>query len=89
MKRTKKKPIPLLGQVFDIVGDGLTPQLAKRIVAIKLDKKIQSRVRYLGEQANEGLLTAEEDAEYEELIHYDTLLSILQSKARQLLAKTQ
>jgi len=88
MKRTKTKPASILSLV-EAIGDGLTPQAAKRILEIKFDKKIQARVKYLGECSNDGRLTREEYAEYSEIIRFDTMLSILQSKARRLLANSQ
>lgn len=85
MKRTKTKPASF-GPLVEAIGDCLTPQSAKRILAIKADKKLQARVKYLGECANEGRLSYEENAEYAEIIRYDTMISILQSRARRLLA---
>jgi hypothetical protein len=88
MKRTKTKPMSLVA-ILDAVGDCLTPQAAKRILEIKPNRKVQARVKYLGEQANDGRLTSEEHAEYADIIRYDDMLSILQSKARRLLANPQ
>ena len=87
MKRTKTKPT-LFEQVIDTFADCLTPESAKRILAIKADENHIARVKYLGEQCNEGLLTEAENAEYGQLIDLGTQLSILKSKARQLLART-
>ena len=88
MKRTKTKPASL-SSLIEAIGDALTPMSAKRILAIKADKKLQARVKYLGECANEGRLSAEENAEYAAIIRFDTMVSILQSQARRLLADTQ
>jgi hypothetical protein len=88
MKRTKTKPASL-GPLAKAIGDCLTPISAKRILAIKADKKLQARVKYLGRCANEGRLSYEENAEYAEIIRYDTMLSILQSRARCLLSEAQ
>ncbi len=88
MKRTKTQPASL-ALLIEAIGESLTPTSAKRILEIKADKKLQARVKYLGECANEGCLTAEENAEYSEIIRYDTLVSTLQSKARRLLADSQ
>ncbi len=88
MKRTRTKPASLTSLIA-AVGECLTPESAKRILAIKADKKLQARVKYLGECANEGRLTAEENAEYAAIIRFDTMISILQSQARRLLADAQ
>jgi hypothetical protein len=88
MKRTKTKPAEL-SKFLDAIGDCMTPEAAKKILTFKADKKLQARVLYLGEQSNSGLLTREEHAEYGELIRQSTMISILQSKARRLLADHQ
>ncbi len=84
MKRTKTKPASLTS-LIEALGESLTSQSAKRILAIKADKKLQARVKYLGECSNGGYLSAEEHAEYGEIIRFDTMISILQSKARSVL----
>jgi hypothetical protein len=88
MKRTKTKPASILSLV-EAIGDGLTPQAAKRILELKFDKKTQARVKYLGECSNDGRLTREEYAEYAEIVRFDAMLSILQSQARRLLADSR
>lgn len=88
MKRTKTKPASLTS-LIEALGESLTSQSAKRILAIKADKKLQARVKYLGECSNGGYLSAEEHAEYAEIIRFDTMVSILQSRARRLLADSQ
>ena len=86
MKRTKTKPTSL-AKLYDALGNCLTPESAKRIVALKADKQIQARINYLADRCTEGLLTPEEDDEYGSIVRLGTMISILQSKSRQLLAK--
>ena len=87
MKRTKTKPASL-APIFKAIGDFLTPELAKHVLAMKPTKEHIARMNYLADQCNEGLLTPEERAEYAQHIDFGTELSILHSKARQFLART-
>jgi len=56
------------------------------VLALKADRRLQARVDRLAQRCNEGLLTAEEQAEYSNYVSYGTFVAILKSKARQLLA---
>ena len=80
------KPIPVLDQIVAPLGDCLTPESARRLLALKSDSKLQMRVNDLAERHGRGLLTAEEQAEYGGYVYFDTFVAILKSKARQLLA---
>ncbi len=69
------------------LGECLTPEVARRVVKLKADPKVQARVDYLAGQCNEGLLSPEEKAEYSSYVSFGTFVAILKSKARQLLAQ--
>ena len=69
-------------------GDCLTPEAARRLLALKADAKLQARVAYLAARNSEGLLTPEERAEYGNYVNFGTFVAILNSKARQLLANS-
>ncbi len=77
---------PLLDQFVALLGDCLTPESARRLLASKLEAKLQARVDDLSERHSQGLLTSEEEAEYGGYVYFDTFVAILKSKARQLLA---
>jgi hypothetical protein len=62
MKTTKS--VPVLDQLVAPLGDCLTPELARRLLALKTDPKLQSRVNDLAGRHSRGLLTPEEHAEY-------------------------
>ena len=49
------------------------------------DAGLQRRIEQLAERANEGELTAEEQAEYEGYVRANKFVAILQAKARKLL----
>ncbi len=80
------KSAPLLDRLLAPLGDCLTPESARRLLALKADPTLQARVDYLAGRRNEGLLTPEEESEYSKVIAYGTFVAILKSRARQLLA---
>jgi hypothetical protein len=71
------------------LGDCLTAESARPVLAMKEDRKLQARVDYLADRCNDGLLTPEEHAEYNSYVKFGTFVAILKSKARQLLANAQ
>ena len=56
---------------------------------IRIGKRAQARVEKLAEKCNEGKLTPGERAEYEAYVQASTMIGILQSKARKVLAKAK
>jgi hypothetical protein len=85
MKSIKNKAT--LENMIGPLGECLTPEVARRVVMLKADPKLQARVNYLAGQCNEGLLTTEEKAEYSSYVSFGTFVAILKSKARQLLVQ--
>jgi hypothetical protein len=76
----------LLHRLVSQLADCLTPESARRLLALKADRKLQARVHQLADRSNEGLLTPKEHAEYGSYVNFSTFVAILKSKARQLLA---
>jgi hypothetical protein len=72
--------------ILDPVADCLTPEVANRILAVRLTPQVQARVDQLAAKANEGVLSADERGEYEDLIEKADMLGIVKSLARQVLA---
>jgi len=72
----------LVSELADRLGGALNEASARAILAVELDGPTPERRRELAEKANEGVLGAEEFAEYETYAQLRGLLSILQSKAR-------
>jgi hypothetical protein len=70
------------------LGECLTPESARRLLALKVDRKLQARVDDLAERHSRGELTPQEHAEYGGYVYFDTFVAILKSKARQLLASS-
>lgn len=59
-----------------------TPEVARRVVALRLDPTTDARMELLAEKANEGRLTSEERDEYESLNADLLWLSTIQALAR-------
>lgn len=75
----------ILEQALDPFVECLTPDAARKIVALRADPAAQTRLDELAGRANEGLLTPDERAEYERFRAVFHMISLLQSKARRLL----
>jgi hypothetical protein len=67
----------------------LDAESARRLVAFQIDPPLEARIEILAEEANEGILTAEERSEYEALINAADFMAILKLKARQHLDQTR
>lgn len=76
-----------LDRFLEPVTEALTPEVARAIVGLRADPELQARIETLRRKANEGSLTAEEEAEYKDFVEALDVISIIQAKARQFLAK--
>ena len=79
--------VSYLDRFLEPVIEALTPASARKLVDLRIDPNIQAHVDVLRCKANEGTLTPEEEAEYKDFVEAVDLMSIIQSKARQFLAK--
>jgi hypothetical protein len=90
------KSTAVLDQLMGPLGECLTPESARRLLALKADPKLQLALKAdpklqaivddLTERHSRGELTPVEHAEYGRYVYFDTFVAILKSKARQLLA---
>jgi hypothetical protein len=74
---------------MELLSRCLDAESARRLVAFQIDPPLEARIEILAEEANEGILTAEERSEYEALINAADFIAILKLKARQHLDQTQ
>ena len=77
--------VSVLDQFFDPLAGWLTPQTAQQILAWQPSAQVKERLLVLGRRANDGELTPEEDAEYEQLIEEGDAIALWQAKARRIL----
>jgi len=78
-----------LDSLMELLSRCLDAESARRLVAFQIDPPLEARIEILAEEANEGILTAEERSEYEALINAADFIAILKLKARQHLDQTQ
>jgi hypothetical protein len=78
----------VLDRLLSPLGDCLTPESARRILALKADPRLQAYVDGLATRHGEGRLSPAEQAEYGTYVSFNTFIAILKSKARQLLNNT-
>ena len=72
---------------MDPLVESFTPGVARKIVNLRADPDLEQHVAELRRKANEGTLTAEEDAEYKDFVESVDVISILQAKARRFLTR--
>ncbi len=78
----------VLDRLLDPVGRCLTRRSAQALLNLQADSDLQAYIEDLARKSTAGKLTAEERSEYEALVAAGTVISILKSKARVLLAKS-
>jgi hypothetical protein len=66
----------------------LSPRVARAILGLSFPKNDISRMHELSAKARAGTLTPEEDAEMDNFERVGSILSILKSKARQVLKRS-
>ena len=77
-----------LSSYIEPLVEDLTPQQARKILAIKPTDRLMARVHELAERANTGNLSEQERAEYEHYVDVDDVIGLLKAKARSLLGKS-
>jgi hypothetical protein len=78
----------LLDEMLEPLVEALTPDSARLLAQIQAKPAVQSRVDQLAEKCNEGNLSAEEQAEYEEYVRIGTILALIKAKAKRVLAES-
>ena len=76
-----------LDRMLQPVTEARSPEFAHKLVGLRADDELLSHIEILRGKANQGTMTAEEDAEYREFVEAVDVISILQSKARRVLSK--
>jgi hypothetical protein len=76
-----------LDRLLEPLAASLSPEVAAKVADLRADDAMQTRIDYLAERSNEGLLTAEEREEYAGYLHAIDVIAVLQAKARSLLRK--
>lgn len=77
--------IQLFDRILDPVTDAFTPEVARRIVELKADAEMQSRIDELATKSSDSSLTEEEVVEYKSFVDVIDLISVLQAKSQRVL----
>ena len=76
-----------LDRLLDPLTDALTPESASALLNLRAAPDVEARVKELRGKANEGTLTAAEEAEYKDFFEAIEVVSIVQAKARRFLSR--
>lgn len=79
----------ILDGFLEPIVDFLPADTAQKIIDLRIDPKLQSRLDELAEKANEGNLSADERSEYERYIEELDVIAIFKLKARAALRRRQ
>lgn len=79
--------IPYLDRFLDPLAEAFSPEVARKVIALRAAPDVQARAEVLAQKANEGTLTAIEEAEYKEFVDAVDIVSIIQAKAQRFLAQ--
>lgn len=75
-------PSSPLNRVLQPISECLTRDVAERVINAPLNGDLQDRLNFLAEKANDGVLTVEEQYEYEQYVEGIDLLGIFKAQAR-------
>ena len=64
-------------QLIGPLGACLSPDVARRIVDLRADAKLQARVDELADKANFGTISDEERCEYEKYVSFASFVTML------------
>ncbi len=73
--------------MLEPVTDAISREFAQKLIDLRVDKALQARVEELRRKANDGSISADEDAEYKDFVEAVDVISVLQAKARQVLVR--
>jgi hypothetical protein len=77
----------VLSQLLEPVGRMMPVKFAEELAAMRATPEVQRRIDDLAEKCSAGDLTLEERAEYEAYVDAIDVISLLQAKARAVLAR--
>jgi hypothetical protein len=77
----------VLSQLLEPVGQMMPVKFAEDLASMRAAPEVQARIDELAEKCNDGQLTPEERAEYDAYVDAIDVISILQAKARAVLAR--
>ena len=80
------EPTTILSNMLEPLGN-LTPQAASEFAELTIPTSVQDRVGALADKNNDGTITEEERGEYETLVKYGNMLSVIKAKAKKVVTE--
>ena len=65
---------------------GMSQELARELANLKVEEETQQRYQFLADGRHEGALSVDEEAELQDLVQVNSVLTVLKAEARLLLA---
>jgi hypothetical protein len=87
MKHPQPTSTAVLSELLEPVGQMMPVDFARELAALRASPEVQAKIDGLADKSNEGQLTAEEQAEYLAYVDAIDVISILQAKARSVIAR--
>jgi len=79
--------VQTLSRLLEPVGQTLTLKSAQALASLRADAAAQTHIEHLAARCTEGELTREERAEYDAYVSANTVIAILQAKARAVISR--
>lgn len=76
----------VLDQLLGPLTDCFTPEVARRIAALRAPVEVQTRLDELADKCSDGTLTPDDRSAYEACVRAVNFIGVLQAKARAILA---
>jgi hypothetical protein len=83
---TFEKVATILDKMLKPATDQMPVQFARQLLALRADVELMAKIDDLRSKANSGSITQAEDAEYKEFVEAVDILSLLQARARSIIA---
>ena len=76
----------ILDHMLQPATDQMPPDFARKLLDLRASPELLARIENLRAKANTGKISQEEELEYKEFVEAIDIISLLQSKARKILA---
>ncbi len=89
MQTSPTREAAIWARLIDSQPETLTVDTARYLLRFGLGEIDQSRLQELAERSQAGTLSDEEGREFDSYLHVGNLLAVMQSKARQVLSRSE
>ena len=76
----------ILDQMLQPATDQMPPDFARKLLDLRASPELLARIENLRAKANSGEMSHDEELEYKEFVEAVDIISLLQNKARKILA---